>query len=200
MMSTRLCAGRCAFLVPLVSVAMVSAAEQLSNHSVAHETRSTTIILDDTLVWPSAASNFTLPSAQSLPVLVLLIALGMASHRVGFITRARTDWCRWTIFRFALPALTLVSLWSASVDKNLVSIGLCGTLFCASKLALSRTLARHLARDETQKQGWLLLTSQGDMLSLLYPLLLSAPDLGENSLAASCSASRLSTPSPHNAK
>ena len=62
------------------------------------DSRSTTIILDDTLVWPSAASNFTLPSAQSLPVLVLLIALGMASHRVGFMTRA-------TVISESLPVL-----------------------------------------------------------------------------------------------
>ncbi|CAK0802373.1 unnamed protein product, partial [Prorocentrum cordatum] len=112
-----------------------------------------------------------------------LIGSGLLVQRCQVLPAQLAAKFRNVCFKVLMPAFLMRAVWIVQMDSSLYTIAAVSTVVHAAWFLVALAMARSLAPDQRHRQGWLMLMSQGGMLSFLYPLLLSTPHLAERSLA-----------------
>eukprot|EP00440_Ansanella_granifera_P046707 gb/GFBE01050582.1/.p1 GENE.gb/GFBE01050582.1/~~gb/GFBE01050582.1/.p1 ORF type:complete len:336 (+),score=58.96 gb/GFBE01050582.1/:1-1008(+) len=112
-----------------------------------------------------------------------LMGLGAVARRRNWLTTKSADRIRWVCFEYLMPAVLLRNIWIAPVDVALSAVAVWSAIFHVLRFFVLLMLARLVQPRHRQRQGWILLMTQGEMLALLYPLLLATPHLSERALA-----------------
>eukprot|EP00931_Biecheleriopsis_adriatica_P079422 TRINITY_DN52817_c0_g1_i1.p1 TRINITY_DN52817_c0_g1~~TRINITY_DN52817_c0_g1_i1.p1 ORF type:complete len:374 (-),score=63.72 TRINITY_DN52817_c0_g1_i1:76-1197(-) len=112
-----------------------------------------------------------------------LMGLGVLARRRKWLSVKRADGIRWACFEYLLPAVLLRNIWIAPVDVGLSGIAFWSAVVSVLRFFFLLSLSRVVEPLDKYRRGWLLLMTQGEMLALLYPLLLSTPHLAGRALA-----------------
>jgi len=115
--------------------------------------------------------------------IIVLMGLGFVSMRRKWLSKQSADRLRWVCFEYLMPAVLMRNIWIAPVDSRLSAIMLWSAGIHALRFFFIQAVARFFEPTQRPRQGWLILMTQGEMLALLYPLLLATPHLSERALA-----------------
>lgn len=113
----------------------------------------------------------------------VLMTLGLVARRRNWLSVGSADRIRWICFEYLLPAVLLRNIWLAPVDMKLSVVALWSAFFNTLRFFIIMQVVRFVEPLQRQRQGWLMLITQGEMLALLFPLLLATPQLSERALA-----------------